>query len=229
MTSNIIAWLVPTTPGSSADKATKLVDNTLFTVPVSSHKRLSSRITDLVGGKPQRGIQLSFDQQTRQPGRFTFGTDPALCDVLLPPMPHISSQHCSITFDSESRLVLNDFSEHGTQVWYDWDCCGDQTDYTWVLSSGQHSEVFQSNVSRVVMDIQGARFQVILNEQSDDWPAFQGKVEAFCELPTCLDIAVEPLLFLFQHVAVKGYGGTACEVYIWNLARPWEPMVKAAA
>lgn len=225
MNNDIIAWLVPTTRGSSADKATTLSANTPHTISPSSSKYLSSQLSDL-STKPQRAIQLTFRHEPRQPGRFILGTDPNCCDIVLPRARGISAQHCAISFDAQARLVLDDFSEAGTQVWFGWECSGDRRDYSWVLSGGASSQ-------RVVIDIQGVRFQVIVPEH-DDWQAYTARVDAFCEQPPLdaftaewASVYSEPLI---QHVFVKGHGGEPTgEVYLWDMSRPWEPMVRASA
>lgn len=139
--------------------------------------------------------------------------------------------------------MLNDFSERGTQVWYDWESNGDQTDYTWILSSGaEHG--FPSMVQRITVDVQGVRFQIVVNDHSKDWEAYHEKVDDFLRQPLWSQglsagwdrdsiMPVAPLFSrvpLFQHIFVKALGEEPVgEVYLWNLSRPWEPMVKAAA
>ncbi|KAH6897337.1 hypothetical protein B0T10DRAFT_182726 [Thelonectria olida] len=242
-TSNVIAWLVPTARGSFADKATHLITNIFRTVATDSSPLLASRLPNLVTSKPAKAIQLSFDQAPKRPGSFVLGSDPLRCDVVLPSLPGIASRHCEVSFDAEGRLVLNDFSDRGTQVWYDWESNGDQTDYTWLLSSGC-SHGFPSTVQRITIDIQGVRFQLVVNDHSADWDAYRTNVEAFVKQPSWTDgltsgwdrTSVNPVVPLFssipsfQHIFVKSIGEEPSgEMYLWNLSRPWEPMVKAAA
>ncbi|CAM1509410.1 Fc.00g031490.m01.CDS01 [Cosmosporella sp. VM-42] len=241
--SNIIAWLVPTARGSQADKATHLPSNTHLTVPANSSTTLTSRLPNLLTSKPEKAIQLCFDQPPKRPGRITLGTDAESCDVVLPALAGISARHCALNFDAESRLTLEDFSLLGTQVWYDWDSNGDQTDYTWILSSG-YSHGFPSTVQRITIDIQGVRFQVVVNDHSSDWDTYKTNVDAFREQPAWMDglsagwdrasiTPVAPLFSaipLFKHIFVKSLGEQPVgEVYLWNMAKPWEPMVRAAA
>lgn len=237
-----IAWLVPTMRGSHADKASCMAENAFRSVPIFSSPYLSSRLPNLITSRPDYAIRLGFDQAPKRPGSFVLGTDPSVCDVVLPRLPGISSQHCALAFDAESRLVLDDFSEKGTQVWYDWDSNGDRTDYSWVLSSGA-SHGFPGAVQRIVVDIQGVRFQVVVDDHSADWDSYEASVDAFCQEPSWVDgltlgwdrVSLAPIapLFaaapLFQHIYVKSIGEDPVgEFYLWNLARPWEPMVKAA-
>ncbi|KAK3181563.1 hypothetical protein K4F52_007118 [Lecanicillium sp. MT-2017a] len=153
--------------------------------------------------------------------------------------------HCSIGFDSLSRLTIDDFSEAGTQVWYDWDCSGDQTNTSWILSSGC-ADGFPNKIRCITIDIQGARFQVIVNSHYADWAAFSAKVDALYEqprmnealdlvweLPQCispmatLDFSALPVL---RHIVVKSVNGEPMEeIYVWDMERPWEPMIKASA
>ncbi|KAI5457459.1 hypothetical protein BGZ63DRAFT_394792 [Mariannaea sp. PMI_226] len=241
--SNIIAWLVPTARGSFADKATQLACNDFRSVSTDSSPILTARLPNLVTSKPAKAIQLSFDQAPKRPGSFVLGSDPAHCDVVLPSLPGISPRHCALSFDAEGRLVLNDYSDRGTQVWYDWESNGDQTDYTWILSSG-NSDGFPSTVQRITIDIQGVRFQIVVNDHSADWDTYRENVHAFVQQPAWTDgltsgwdrASIDPVapLFsttpMFQHIFVKSLGDEPVgEMYLWNLARPWEPMVKAAA
>jgi hypothetical protein len=242
MNTDVIAWLVPTTRHSSADKATCLPLNTAHTVSTSDIPQLQS-LNSNTYSSPTRAIQLTFSQETLISGRFTLGTDLDTCDVLLPPLPNISAEHCCIEFDAESRLVLHDFSRSGTQVWYDWECAGDKTDYTWLLS-GEPGDVFPSSAARIVLDIQGVRFQLLVNDRSADWEVYRGQVDDFTASTDAtetdadvegqgdgdVDLEVwfaEPCI---QHVFVKGVGGEHTgEVYLWDTSRPWEPMVRASA
>ncbi|KAH7325743.1 hypothetical protein B0I35DRAFT_474483 [Stachybotrys elegans] len=240
---NVIAWLVPTARGTLADKAANMAENASRAVSVSSSDYLSSRLPNLIATKPERAIQLAFDQAPKRPGSFIVGTDPRSCDIVLPSRPGISPQHCAFGFDGESRLVLDDFSESGTQVWYDWESNGDQVDYSWILSSG-YSHGFPNAVHRIIVDIQGIRFQVVVNDHSADWDAYETRVDTFCQEPSWVDglslgwdraslAPIAPLFSatpLFQHIYVKSLGDEPVgEVYLWNLAKPWEPMVRASA
>ncbi|PNY26757.1 Uncharacterized protein TCAP_03325 [Tolypocladium capitatum] len=232
---DVIAWLVPTARGTPADKAANSPSNAL--------RAVSSPPSALLAPcDPQRAIQLSFAHPPSRPGSFVLGTDPG-CDVVLPPRPGIAPRHCALRFDAEARLVLHDFSERGTAVWYDWETSGDQTDYSWVLSSGYSLGFPSSSVRRVVVDIQGVRFRVVVNDHSADWDAYKAKVDAFCAQPPWLeslaagrDAASSEAPPFSQaslvEVFVKGLGtGTEAigEVYLWNVAKPWEPLVRAAA
>jgi len=67
-------------------------------------------------------IIMTFGQETRKEGRFTFGSDPDLCDVLLASkrgQHKISRRHFYITFDDQQRPVIIDNSTNGLTVSYD--------------------------------------------------------------------------------------------------------------
>jgi hypothetical protein len=251
MASNIIAWLVPTARGSYADKAASMPENTLRSVPTAASPFLASHLPDLASSRPARAIQLAFDRPPRgRPGSFVLGADPARCDVVLPSRPGVAPRHCAVAFDAEARLVLHDFSDRGTQVWYDWDCIGDRADHSWLLSPGAGAG-FPAAVRRVTIDIQGVRFQLVVNDHSANWDAYRARVDAFSAQPAALfdscpspgplvsspcSAAVGPVVPLlsavplFKHIFVKSLGEKPVgEFYVWNLARPWEPMVKATA
>ncbi|KAL3963150.1 hypothetical protein ACCO45_000154 [Purpureocillium lilacinum] len=182
--------------------------------------------------------------------------------------PFISRQHCALTFDDAARLVLHDFSARGTAVWFGWESAGDMVDHTWVLggppastSSDPDPDLDPESAAaaappamptRIVIDIQGARFQLIPNVPlaASDPAAYRAKVESFCapqsQPPAMPWLVDDPALAaadwvrksllsgspprVFKHVVVKAHDPVAVqEVYLWNVARPWEPMVRASA
>lgn len=196
--------------------------------------------------------------------------------------PFISRQHCALTFDDAARLVLHDFSARGTAVWFGWESAGDMVDHTWVLGGPPASTSSDPDPGldpesaaaaappamppRIVIDIQGASFQLIPNVPlaASDPAAYRAKVESFCapqsqppaSVPQCpppdplassmpwlvddpalaaADWVRKSLLSgspprVFKHVVVKAHDPVAVqEVYLWNVARPWEPMVRASA
>jgi hypothetical protein len=217
--SDIIAWLVPTARNSLADKTAHLHANIFRTVQIESSPTLSSRLPNLLCSRPTRALKLSFDAPPKRPGSFVLGSDPSTCDIVLPTLPGIDARHCELSFDAEGRLVLNDYSQTGTQVWYDWESNGDQTDYSWILSSGAEAG-FPSMLQRITVDIQGVRFQVVVNDHSNDWDAYHDKVKDFVQQPSWSQglsagwdrgsvLPVAPLFSntpLFQHILVKALG-----------------------
>jgi hypothetical protein len=237
---NVIAWLVPTACGTNADKTTHMAENMFRVTDIASTPLLSSRLPSLLTARPQKAVQLSFDRSPKRPGSFVLGTDPRICDIILPRLEGISPQHCALGFDSEARLTLEDFSDSGTQVWYDWESVGDMRDHTWILASAPGTS------QHITIDIQGVRFRLVLGDFHErDRAAYVSKVDAFCQQPPWADglaagwdrfslAPIAPLFAaapLFQHIFVKGLAEEEPrgEIYLWNLSKPWEPMVKASA
>lgn len=67
-------------------------------------------------------LVLPFNQKTKTEGRVTFGSDPALCDVLLTlrrGQHGTSGRHFYITFDHNKRPMIVDNSTNGLTVSYD--------------------------------------------------------------------------------------------------------------
>ncbi|KAM3515065.1 hypothetical protein MY11210_001303 [Beauveria gryllotalpidicola] len=246
---DIIAWLVPAPNCPAAEKAVIMPENASRLTLCAETVFLSSRIRTslLADGPPRHALALTFTgQPPRRHGRFVIGTDARHCDIVLPKLDGIAPQHCSVGFDDLSRLTLDDSSETGTQIWYDWDCAGDQRHYSWILTSG-YTDGFPSNVRCITVDIQGVRFQIIANDHSSEKEAFAEKVAALCAQsepdaaqidalwsePPCtspLNIFAFPPLPVLRHIVVKSLGeNPSDEVYLWDMCRPWEPMVKASA
>ncbi|OHE97241.1 hypothetical protein CORC01_07495 [Colletotrichum orchidophilum] len=129
--------------------------------------------------KPRPALSLSFTDPPKNHTSFVLGTDPSLCDILLPNLPGIAPAHCHITFDADKRLVLVDTSDAGTAVWYDGNSTGDRRRESWTLSSGC-TYGFPSMVDRIVVDIQTVRFQVVVNEAHSLRPeVYQENVDSF--------------------------------------------------
>ncbi|KAK1716248.1 hypothetical protein BDP67DRAFT_542524 [Colletotrichum lupini] len=187
--SNVIAWLLPSSTNQPALEAIRMPQNatrTVSTIPSSYEPIIQTPnpnqlppITPTIDPslltkssfskleasltKPRPALSLTFTSPPKSNPGFVLGTDPALADILLPSLPGIAPAHCHITFDASHRLVLVDTSHTGTAVWYDGASSGDGTRESWVLSAGS-SYGFPSMVDRVVIDIQTVRFQVIINE-----------------------------------------------------------------
>lgn len=63
-------------------------------------------------------LQLTFSVGPRAGRGFVIGRDPD-CDIIMPQkLKMISQHHCALTFDGERRLILQDYSRHGTIVTY---------------------------------------------------------------------------------------------------------------
>ncbi|KAJ6437249.1 glycerol kinase [Purpureocillium lavendulum] len=231
----------------------------------------SSRLGASAGG-------AGVNQSSQEP------RDSAECD-----QGFVSPQHCAITFDDRARLVLHDFSARGTAVWSGCASDGDMTDHTWILNDNDNNNngdaTLAAGASPIVIDIQGARFRLVLNDRlSADAETYRARVDAFCAptvkarpdslhddgdpvsasasvmMPWIAAAAATaggqhhqhhpavdwlrkgglllpsetPPARVFKPVVVTAHGrDPACAVvqgvYLWNVARPWEPMVRASA
>jgi FHA domain-containing protein len=249
--SNTIAWLIPSAGNRWAAEAMRMPQNASRRIDVSpcfdsipedneqDDASASERDEDgdrLSFGSPRSALSLSFDHRPRGLRGFVIGTDPKSCDIVLPKVRGVSRRHCHITFDSEKRLVLRDTSKHGTTVWYDGRNNGCRRAYTWLLSSG-FSYGFPAAVGRIIIDIQNIRLQIVVNACMTQSDIFQAQVEDFMMAvsPVSLLPRNDPLLpaplriqrpVLVKYTVAVEEGSTP-ETYLWNAARPWEPMVKA--
>ncbi|KXH43293.1 hypothetical protein CNYM01_04751 [Colletotrichum nymphaeae SA-01] len=203
--SNVIAWLLPSSTNQPALEAIRMPQNAtraVSTIPSSYEPIIQtpnpnqlppttptidpslltkSSFSNLEASltKPRPALSLSFTSPPKSNPGFILGTDPALADILLPSLPGIAPAHCHITFDASHRIILVDTSNTGTAVWYDGASSGDRTRESWVLGAGS-SYGFPSMVDRVVIDIQTVRFQVIINEAHVLRPeVYKENVEAF--------------------------------------------------
>ncbi|OHW93909.1 CAMK family protein kinase [Colletotrichum incanum] len=180
---NVIAWLLPSSTNQPALGAIRMPQNTtrrVDTIPSSYNPIIQTPNPNTTPSTPtidpsvltktspslsklRPALELSFTNPPKNHLGFVLGTDPDVCDVVLPSLPGISPVHCHITFDAEQRLILRDTSETGTAVWYDGNSNGDRRRESWALSSGC-TYGFPSMVDRVVIDVQTVRFQVLVNE-----------------------------------------------------------------
>jgi hypothetical protein len=227
--SNIIAWLVPSHGNPLATEAIQSRKN-------KSHftKHLSHSSNPSLPSGP--ALQLTFDRSPKSKEGFVFGTD-ATCDIVLPKLPAISRRHCCLAFDSESRLVLRDFSRNGTAVWYDHQSNGDRRNFSWVLSSGG-SYGFPDMVKRIVIDIQTIRFQIVVNDPALGLDQYQTNVDNFtAHLAQKYDVDQENLVPLpapversrpvFIKYTLASEQGAA-QTFLWNAEKPWESLIRVA-
>ncbi|KAL2758390.1 hypothetical protein ACRALDRAFT_1080243 [Sodiomyces alcalophilus JCM 7366] len=187
---------------------------------------------------PRTGLGLSFDNKPKGSRGFVIGTDPRTCDIVLPRVRGISRRHCYLTFDADKRLVLRDTSKHGTSVWYDGHSDGDRRRTTWVLSSGM-SYGFPAMINNIVIDIRGIRFQIIVNECLPQLEEYQDLVDDFLSSVAAASMSASfsqgrpslvPAPLRIQRPVLIKYtipsdDGSQSD-YLWNVSKPWEPLVK---
>ncbi|ROT41681.1 hypothetical protein SODALDRAFT_331452 [Sodiomyces alkalinus F11] len=257
-----IAWLIPSAGNRWAFQATRIPANSARRVnlaPLVTRANLDSipedPEEDFLSEKenenenetcvspmfPRVGLGISFDHKPKGSRGFVIGTDPHTCDIVLPRVRGISRRHCYLTFDSDKRLILRDTSKHGTAVWYDGHSNGDQRRATWVLSSGM-SYGFPAMVNKIVIDIQGVRFQIVVNECLPHLEEYQDLVDDFLSSIAAASVAASfapsrpslvpaPLRIqrpVFVKYTIPSDDGTQSD-YLWNAAKPWEPLVKVAS
>jgi serine/threonine-protein kinase Chk2 len=143
------------------------------TDPIGRHSRESTASLDGGDGEKDPNVkrstasrlQLTFALGPKTGPGFLFGTDPKVCDVVLPKLPNISRRHCYVTFDAARRLILRDCSKHGTVVRYG-KTEGEQKKrrhFTWILGGPD----LPSEISSVVIELDEQMvFQVVVAEPS---------------------------------------------------------------
>ncbi|KAH9213961.1 kinase-like domain-containing protein [Leptodontidium sp. 2 PMI_412] len=129
------------------------------------------------------GLQLAFDSRPKAGPGLVLGTDPD-CDIVLPQLRNISRRHCYITFDSQRRLILRDFSRYGTIVSYNDKGRETRRRFTWILSAPPVSQRNGSNESiepnePVVIEIQYIRFRIVVSRHDQDPDLYIANVDQF--------------------------------------------------
>ncbi|KAL5324594.1 hypothetical protein ACEPPN_009140 [Leptodophora sp. 'Broadleaf-Isolate-01'] len=129
------------------------------------------------------GLQLAFDSGPKAGPGLVLGTDPD-CDIVLPQLRNISRRHCYITFDSQRRLILRDFSRYGTIVSYNDKGRETRRRFTWILSAPPVSQRNGSNESiepnePVVIEIQYIRFRIVVSRHDQDPDLYIANVDQF--------------------------------------------------
>jgi hypothetical protein len=119
-------------------------------------------------------LQLTFNRGPKSGQGLVLGTDPN-CDIVLPRLKYISKRHCALTFDVERRLILRDFSRHGSIVKYD-DQGGElRHDFTWIL--GGHR--VPRDTRKIVIQIPGISFRIRVSTHDEDPPLYNANVDRF--------------------------------------------------
>jgi len=101
-------------------------------------------------------FQLTFNPGPKAGQGLVLGTD-SNCDIVLPQLSKISRRHCALTFDASRRLILRDFSHHGTIVEYNDKGEELRRHFTWII--GGHR--VPRDTKKIAIGIQGIKFQII--------------------------------------------------------------------
>jgi hypothetical protein len=91
-------------------------------------------------------------------------------------------------------------------------------------------------VKRIVIDIQTIRFQIIINDPSVDLDGYTQRVNQFLDrvarrheptfegsLLSTVEEDSQPVYL--KYTLQSGFGATE-QTFLWNTARPWEPIVR---
>lgn len=122
------------------------------------------------------GLQLSFSHGPKGPLGFMLGRDARRCDIVLPPLPDISRQHCYITFDYLRRLIVKDISSNGTTVTYNGMGGEPRRDYTWIIGGDEIAD----GASEIVLHINHRlRFLIVVSWHREESELYPDKVSHF--------------------------------------------------
>jgi hypothetical protein len=141
----------------------------------TTRSRESTAPADDLGAYTEARIHLKFDTQLKSGLGLMFGTDPERCDVVLPRLRLISRRHCYLSFDSGTRLVLQDFSTHGTVVKYDKKGGQLRRHFKWILGGHSILDVPQE----IEIDIQGISFRIDVASHNEHPDAYKANVDRF--------------------------------------------------
>ncbi len=110
----------------------------------------------------EEGIQLTFSHGPKAGKGFILGTGASTCDIVLdrPNDNQISGRHCYICFDAKRRLVVRDYSTHGTIVTYDEKGGEKRRNFTWII--GGHRS--QDRTEEIILEIhKDLKFQIVVS------------------------------------------------------------------
>ena len=127
--SNTIAWLSPTEPedkskvGKYTWEAIRMnisQDNPPQGETVSDYRSRESTapLEDKKDQATYPELYLAFNSGLKYSHGLIFETDPNNCNVVLPRLRSISNRYYYLTFDTQRRLVLRDYSTYRTIVEY---------------------------------------------------------------------------------------------------------------
>jgi len=121
-------------------------------------------------------FQLTFNPGPKAGQGLVLGTD-SNCDIVLPQLSKISRRHCALTFDASRRLILRDFSHHGTIVEYN-DKGGElRRHFTWII--GGHR--VPRDTKKIAIGIQGIKFQIIVSTHDTHPDLYNVNVDRFLQ------------------------------------------------
>jgi hypothetical protein len=136
------------------------------------------------------GLQLTFNPGPKGRRGLELGTHPN-CDIVLPELSKISRLHCALTFDDQRRLILRDFSRHGTIVKYDgkggelrrtiitYDDEGREIHhhFKWILGGHDVPE----KTGKIVIEIQGISLRIIVSTHDENPRLYNANVDRFLQ------------------------------------------------
>ena len=120
-------------------------------------------------------LHLTFNTGLKSGLGIMFGTDSKRCDIVLPRLRYISQRHCYLTFDAERRLILRDFSTHGTIIKYDNKGGELRRHFTWIL--GNHA--IAQKTAHITVAIQGISFQIKVSPHDDCIDLYNANIDRF--------------------------------------------------
>lgn len=131
------------------------------------------------------GLQLTFNRGLKAGQGFVLGTDSNRCDIVLPKIEvdHLDRKprrnkvgrcHCCLTFDEERRLILRDFSRHGTTVTYDGQGRENRQHFPWILSGDGASDF-----EKIIIQIDKIRFQIVVSRHDAYQDLYNDNVDRF--------------------------------------------------
>ncbi|KAI0469409.1 kinase-like domain-containing protein [Xylaria cf. heliscus] len=129
-------------------------------------------------------LELRFSRAPRTSVGLIFGTDPSICDVVLPPIAGVSRRHFALTYKNDFedrcyRLILRDLgSTYGTTVTYDERGGLRQRRFDWILDGFDAP----NKTKQLIIKLDEAlRFWVIVNHQRINCPEYVNNVKRFCK------------------------------------------------
>lgn len=134
---------------------------------------------EAASGTSAPGLQLAFNPGSKGRRGLELGTHPN-CDIILPELEtnKISREHCALTFDDQRRLILRDFSKHGTIVKYNGK--GGESRRTIVTKDDKGREIYHHfkwilgsqkvlrDTAKIVIEIQGISFRIDVSTHDEN-------------------------------------------------------------